>query len=270
MTTTGSGMKAPAADVSWAPGRHSAGTAQIPAGAQAPPARGMASASYACTMPGSPPSVAELPDSQRTRPPRGHSGRHGCSRHAGEHRRGGDDSGRDRYARATVIESRKATAAAEKTVRKAGEIVGAVRDLLEVAWETASSSSAAAEASGQAVEAGLELVRVTRETVELAKAAREAEERALLERRLRDIGELVERAFAKAAAEDGARPMAGWRCVEQQYIEVALVGVGVELPECHTLAGSSQAGSVLADPVDARREIAEQLPKLPCRRERLS
>jgi hypothetical protein len=166
------------------------------------------------------------------------------------------------YARATVIESRKATAAAEKTVRKAGEIVGAVRDLLEVARETASSSSAAAEASGQAVEAGLELVRVTRETVELAKAAREAEERALLERRLRDIGELVERAFAKAAAEDGARPMAGWRCVEQQYIEVALVGVGVELPECHTLAGSSQAGSVLADAVDARREIAEQLRKL--------
>jgi len=29
--------------------------------------------------------------------------------------------------------------------------------------------------------------------------------------------------------------MVGWRCVEQQYIAVALVGVGVELPKCATL-----------------------------------
>jgi hypothetical protein len=135
------------------------------------------------------------------------------------------------YARETVRESRRATTAAENTVKQAGEIVAAVR----------------------------ELVRVTRETVDVARAAREADERARLERQLRDLGELAERAFTKAAAEDGARPMAGWRCVEQQYIAVALVGVGVELPKCHTLAGSSQAGSVLAAAVDARHEIAEKL-----------
>ncbi len=166
------------------------------------------------------------------------------------------------YARAAVRESRKATTAAEETVTKSAEIVGAVRDLLTATRDTAASSEVAAEASRQTVETARELITHARETIDVAKAARQADERTRLERQLRDIGELAESAFTKAAAESDARPMAGWRCVEQQYIAVALVGVGLELPKCHTLAGSSQAGSVMGAAVDAREEIREQLRKL--------
>ncbi len=144
------------------------------------------------------------------------------------------------YARKAVRESREATEASRETVT-------AVRTLLAVAQDTASSSQAAAEAA--------------RQTVEVAKVAREGDERARLERQLRDIGELAEQAFWKAAAEDGRRPTA-WRCVEQQYIAVALMGVGVELPKCRNLAGSSQAGSVMGAAVGARDEIAAELRKL--------
>jgi hypothetical protein len=65
------------------------------------------------------------------------------------------------YGRQAVRESSKATTAAEKTVTKAGEIVGAVRDLLAVAQRTAASSDAAAGAAKQ--------------TMELASAARHAD-----------------------------------------------------------------------------------------------
>jgi hypothetical protein len=102
--------------------------------------------------------------------------------------------------------------AADKTVTKAGEIVAGVRDLLTVARDTASSSEAAAEAAQLTVQTARELVTHARETVEVARAAREADDLARLERQLREIGELAERAFNKAAIEAGARPLAGWRC----------------------------------------------------------
>jgi hypothetical protein len=166
------------------------------------------------------------------------------------------------YARQTVQESKKATEAARETVV-------AVKDLLGVAQETATSSGAAAEGARQTVEAARELitvtqdlVAVTQETIETAKAARRAEERAQLERRLRDMGELAESAFWKAAAEEGYQPLAGWRCIEQQYIATALVGVEIELPECHILAGSSQAGVVMRDARDAVNEIATKLREM--------
>ena len=80
--------------------------------------------------------------------------------------------------------------------------------------------------------------------------------------RLRDIGELAESAFWKAAAESGAQPWLAGDAFEQQYISVALVGMSVEPPQCEALAGSSQVGIVMRDAVDARTEIAAKLREL--------
>lgn len=142
-------------------------------------------------------------------------------------------------------ESRKATEAARATVT-------AVAQLLEVARSTAASSEAAAGAAAQTVEAAGDLLAATR-------APHQADERDRLARQLRDLGQLAESAFFKAAAEDGGQPIGGWRCVEQQYVAVALKGIGLELPQCQNLAGASQAFSVKGYAVNARDEIAAEL-----------
>lgn len=130
------------------------------------------------------------------------------------------------FAKQTVTESRKATSAAR---------------------DTAASSEAAATAA--------------RETVQAATAGRAADERDHKVRRLRQIAELVERIFEKAAAADG-RTRPAWRCIEQRELPPLLVGVEPPLPKSDHLAGSSQAGSVFAAAVEAREEIAEQLRNL--------
>jgi hypothetical protein len=144
------------------------------------------------------------------------------------------------FAKQTVTESRKATRAARDTV-------SALENLLAVALHTAASSEAAAKAA--------------RETVQAATAGRAADERDRKVRRLRQIAELVERIFEKAAAADG-RTRPAWRCMEQRELPPLLVGVEPPLPKSDHLAGSSQAGSVFAAAFDAREEIAEQLRNL--------
>ena len=144
------------------------------------------------------------------------------------------------YARQTVEESRKATKAAQETVT-------AVEALLGVAQDTAASSQAAANAA--------------RQTVETATAAHRADERGRSVPRLREIGELVERTFEKAAAAAEYRRPA-WRCIEQRELLPLLVGVEPPLPKCHHLAGESQAAQVFAAATDAREEIAEALRQI--------
>jgi hypothetical protein len=70
---------------------------------------------------------------------------------------------------------------------------------------------------------------------------------------------LPKSAFCKAAAEEGYRPLAGWRCIEQQYIAAALVGVELDLPECRTPAGSSQAGIVMRNARGTVNQIIARL-----------
>jgi hypothetical protein len=152
-------------------------------------------------------------------------------------------------------ESRKATEAALSTVAE-------VRKLLAVSAGTATSSQASARSAAQTVEAAKDLVTAASETVEIARAAHQADERDRLARLLRDIGMLVDRAFWQAAAESGYKSLTGWSCVEQLYLAIALEGIGLDLPKCHTLAGASQAGIVMGDSRDARDEIAQELRKL--------
>ena len=144
------------------------------------------------------------------------------------------------FARQTVMESRKATKAAQDTV-------SALENLLGVARDTAASSEAAAVAA--------------RETVEAARGARAADERDRKVQRLRQIAELVERIFERAAAADG-RTRPAWRCMEQRDLPPLLVGVEPPLAKCDHLAGSGQAGLVFAAASEARNELAEQLRKL--------
>jgi hypothetical protein len=75
---------------------------------------------------------------------------------------------------------------------------------------------------------------------------------------LREIAELVERTFEKAAAAaEYRRPV--WRCIEQRELLPVLVSVEPPLSKCHHLAGESQAAQVFAATTDAREKIAEAL-----------
>ncbi len=148
------------------------------------------------------------------------------------------------FAWQTVTESRKATKTASDTVTRLG-------DLLTVAHGTAEPSEAAAEAA--------------RQTVETARAAHQADERDRLVRQLRDIGQLVESAGYKAAAEEDSRQgpvRRDWLCVDQQYIAVAIAWVDVELPQCDALAGARTAFAVKTYAANARSEITAELRKL--------
>lgn len=158
------------------------------------------------------------------------------------------------YAHSTVMESRHATEAARDTVT-------VIESLLNVARDQAFSASQAADAAAETVSAVEDVVRAAQETVAVAALAHQADERDREIRRVRDIGELVERIFEKAAAAAGAtRP--AWRCIEQRELPPLLVGAVPPLPQSSHLAGESHAGSVMAAAVSARDEIAARLREL--------
>jgi hypothetical protein len=158
------------------------------------------------------------------------------------------------YARRTVMESRRATEAARGTIT-------AVKSLLSVARDQALSAAAAARATSETVDALQDVVRAARETVDVAALTHQADERDREIRRLRDIGELVERIFEKSAAAAGARRPT-WRCIEQRELPPLLVGAVPAMPKCNHLAGESQAPSVMTAAVAARDEVTARLREL--------
>jgi hypothetical protein len=162
------------------------------------------------------------------------------------------------YARATVIEGRRATAAAETTVTKAGEIVNAVRDLVAVASETAATSEAAAEASRQAVQASKELLVH-------ARATYEADERHRLRQQLLAIGSLVASVISEAEKARqleavAVAPSRAWQSPRQDLLGQLLAGTDYPLPKCLALVGACRAPhEVLAMAYDARAEVTAVL-----------
>jgi hypothetical protein len=127
--------------------------------------------------------------------------------------------------------------------------------------DQAFSAAEAARATSETVSALEDVVKAARETVEVAAFAHRADERDREIRRLRDIGELVERIFEKAAAAAGAtRP--AWRCIEQRELPPLLVGTMPPMPKCDHLAGESQADSVMTAAVAAREEVSARLREL--------
>lgn len=158
------------------------------------------------------------------------------------------------YARGAVTESRRATEAAKETIT-------AIESLLGVARDQAFSAAEAARATSETVNAVEDVVRAARETVDIAGLSHLADERDREIRRVRDIGELVERIFEKAAAAAGAtRP--AWRCIEQRELPPLLVGVVPPMTQCDYLAGESHAESVMTAAVAARDEVTARLRDL--------
>jgi Tfp pilus assembly protein PilX len=160
------------------------------------------------------------------------------------------------YARATVNESRRATGAAEETVTKAGEIVGAVRDLLVVARDTASSSETAAVASGQAVEVSRELITQTR-------AAYEADQLHRRLGRLRAVAGTVANVITEAehaVQVDVLAPKSAWQSAHQELLGYLLVGLDDQMPKCAALVLARRAPhEVLAAAYEARAEVQNAL-----------
>ena len=170
----------------------------------------------------------------------------------------------------TVREGRKATAAAKEAVKEsnraaeaARETVAAVRELLNVARDTASSSAKSLAAADRTVTAANELVAAARETIEVAERARAADERDRKVRQLRDIGQLAETLFWKAVRDSEPKPtLHGWRQIEHNYLEQALVGMRDELPKSAELTQASQPGYAIGVARDAREEVVQALKKL--------
>ena len=167
------------------------------------------------------------------------------------------------YARATVKEGHKATDAARETVDKSAEIVSGIADLLKVAEATAAASAEAAASAGQTVAAAQDLVVAARETIEVARAAHVADERDRKVRQLRDVGALAETLFWKAAHESGYQSRTGgWRVMEHNYLQQALVGLEGELPKCVELTQANLAESAMGIASQARYEVEQALKKL--------
>jgi pyruvate/2-oxoglutarate dehydrogenase complex dihydrolipoamide acyltransferase (E2) component len=160
------------------------------------------------------------------------------------------------FARQTVTESRKATKAAQDTVT-------AVGDLLAVARSTAAASEAAATAARQTVAAAQELVTATGQMIQVARAARAADERDRQVRQVRGIGRLAEELFWKAAAEtDWQGRTAGWRVMEHNYLQQALVGLEDTLPNCVMLTQANLAASAMGTASQARYEVTQAIKQL--------
>jgi hypothetical protein len=174
------------------------------------------------------------------------------------------------FARQTVQESRKATAAIKETVSEstrgaeaARETVAALQELLTVARDTAVSSAESVKAAQQTVTAAYELVMAARTTVDVGRAAHEADEHDRKVRQLRDIGQLAEALFWKAARDSGWESRTGgWRVVEHNYLDQALVGLADELPRCAALTQANLAENALGMAAEARIEITQALQKL--------
>ena len=159
------------------------------------------------------------------------------------------------FAGRTVRESEKATAAIKETVVEsnkaaiaAQETAAAVENLLTVARDTASSSAKSVAAAEQTVAVAEKLEVAAKETIEVAQAARTADEHDRKVRQLRDIGLLAESLFWKAVRDAEVKPtLHGWRMIEHNYLEQALVGMSDELPRI-TPAGARLWRSVRSVP----------------------
>ena len=174
------------------------------------------------------------------------------------------------FAWRTVQESRKATAAIRQTVAEsnkateaAKETVAALKELLTLARDTAVSSAESVEAAQKTVAVSQELVLAARETIDIGRAAHAADEHDRKVRQLRDIGQLAEALFWKAADESGyVSRTPGWRVVEHNYLTQALVGLTDELPKCVELTQANFAESALGMAAAARAEVEQALRKL--------
>lgn len=77
-----------------------------------------------------------------------------------------------------------------------------------------------------------ELLTAARETIEVAQAARASDEHDRKVRQLRDIGHLAESLFWQAVRDAEVKPrLYGWRMIEHNYLEQALVGMAEALPK---------------------------------------
>ena len=174
------------------------------------------------------------------------------------------------FAGQTVRESRKATTAIKETVVEsnkaaiaAQETVAAVQNLLTVARDTASSSAKAVAAAEQTVALAEKLEVAAKETIEVTQAARAADEHDRKVRQLRDIGLLAETMFWKAVRDAEVKPaLYGWRMIEHNYLEQALVGMADELPKCMELTQANSADAAIGMARDARTEVVQALRKL--------
>jgi hypothetical protein len=80
--------------------------------------------------------------------------------------------------------------------------------------------------------AASEELLTARETIEVARAARASDEHDRKVRQLRDIGQLAESLFWKTVRDAEAKPpQHGWRTIEHNYLEQALVGMAETLPK---------------------------------------
>jgi methionine synthase II (cobalamin-independent) len=174
------------------------------------------------------------------------------------------------FAWRTVQESQKATAAIRQTVTEsnkaaeaAKETVAALKELLILARDTAVSSAESVEAARRSVAASQDLVIAARETIDIGRAAHAADERDRKIRQLRDIGQLAEALFWKAADDSGyVSRTGGWRVVEHNYLTQALVGLTDELPKCVELTQANFAENALGMAASARTEVEQALRKL--------
>jgi hypothetical protein len=167
------------------------------------------------------------------------------------------------FAWQTVRESRKATTAIRETVAESTKATEAVQSLLTVAKDTASSSAKAVVAAEQTVAAAEESLKAARETIEVAEAARASDEHDRKVRQLRDIGQLAEALFWKAVRDSEVQPLQhGWRMIEHNYLEQALVGMAEELPRTLALTQANLPDTAIGAARDARLEIVQALEKL--------
>jgi hypothetical protein len=174
------------------------------------------------------------------------------------------------FARQTVRESRKATTAIKETVTESTraaeasqQTVAMMRDLLTVARDTAVSSAKSVAAAEQSVAASEQLLAAARETIDVAAAARAADEHDRKVRQLRDIGQIAETIFWKAVRDAQVKPpQLGWRLIEHNYLEQALVSMADDLPECMALTQVNLPDTAVGAARDARNEVVRALQKL--------
>jgi len=145
-----------------------------------------------------------------------------------------------------VSESRKATAAIKETVVESTKATEAVQSLLTVAKDTALWSAKSVAAAEQTVTASEQLLAAAKETIEVARAARTSDEHDRKVRQLRDIGLLAESLFWQAVSEAEAPPrLHGWRKLEHNYLEQALIGMTDELPKSVALTQTNSADAAI-------------------------
>ena len=162
-----------------------------------------------------------------------------------------------------MSESRKATAAIKETVVESTKATEAVQSLLTVAKDTALWSAKSVAAAEQTVTASEQLLAAAKETIEVARAARTSDEHDRKVRQLRDIGLLAESLFWQAVSEAEAPPrLHGWRKLEHNYLEQALIGMTDELPKSVALTQTNSADAAIGAARDAREEIVRALKEL--------